>query len=130
MSDLYNYNWWPNFSKAKLICQHTGLENPNRGDFIYLMDNVQALRYWYGKPMNETSCYRHPTHPLEARKSKPGQHTIAAIDFKVPTEDCHRIVKRMFEMGFKGIGINLTGSHSSRFIHGDFRSSPPRLWSY
>lgn len=127
---MYDYTRWPNFSKAKLVCQHTGLENPNVDDFIYLMDNMQVLRTWYGKPMYETSGYRDPSHPYEVKKAKPGQHTKAAIDFRVPTEDCHKIVFQMFKMGFTGIGWQLKGNHATRFIHGDFRSSPPRIWSY
>ena len=127
---MYDYTRWPNFSKDKLVCQHTGEENPNVEAFTQLMDGIQELRDWYGKPIYVTSAYRSPTHPIEARKSKPGQHSIAAIDIRVPTEDCHKIVARAFELGYTGIGINLKGSTGSRFIHLDERRSPPRIWSY
>lgn len=131
MIDTYDYSRWPNFSREKLICQVSGLHNPNEAQFIELMDAIQALRNWYGRPMYVNSCYRHPTlHPLESKKVKPGQHSVAAIDFRVPSEHTHIIVKKMFEMNFTGIGINLTGPHGRRFIHGDFRDAPAALWSY
>ncbi len=126
----YDYNNWPHFSKSKLVCQETRKENPNVEAFTQLMDDIEALRTWYGKPMYVTSAYRSPEHSIEARKSTPGQHTRAAIDFRVPTEDCHKIVAEAFRMGFTGIGINLTGDHATRFIHLDERLTAPRLWSY
>jgi uncharacterized protein YcbK (DUF882 family) len=128
MSDLYNYNLWPNFSKGDLVCQETGEENPNVEEFTDLMDRVQNLRSWAGVPFHVTSAYRSPEHSIEARKGKPGQHSRAAIDFRVPPEYCHRIVARAFEMGFTGIGINLSGDH--RFIHLDYRVTAPMIWSY
>ena len=127
---MYDYNRWHHFSKSELICQHTGEENPNVERFTQLMDGIEALRCWYGKPMYVSSAYRSPTHPIEARKSKPGQHTLAAIDFRVPTEDCYKIVARAFELGYTGVGINLTGDRNTRFIHLDERTSPARVWSY
>lgn len=127
---MLNYSKWPNFSPEKLRCQHTGLDNPNEVAFTRLMDKIQMIRTWYGKPMYVTSAYRSPQHPIEARKSKPGQHTIAAIDFSVPTEDRHMIVKKMFEEDFTGIGWSLNGK-GGVFIHGDLRHpDKARIWSY
>lgn len=130
MSDLYNYNRWKNFTKAKLVCQETGKENPNIPQFIHLMDDVQELRAWAGIPFYVTSAYRSPEHSIEIKKETVGQHTLAAIDFQIPTQDCHRIVKRAFAMGFTGIGIKLKGDHNKRFIHLDKRVTDPRIWSY
>lgn len=131
---LYDYDRWKNFTYSDLSCQHTGEENPNIAEFTLLMDRVQALRTWAGVPFNVNSGYRHPTHPIEARKTakgKPvGMHAHAAIDFRVKTADCHRILGRAFAMGFTGIGVNLTGSRESRFIHLDIRTTAPRAWSY
>lgn len=127
---LYNYDRWPNFSKEELVCQHTGEENPNVEKFTQLMDGIQELRDWYGKPIGVTSAYRSPSHPIEARKEKPGQHTIAAIDIRIPTADCHRVIAKAFELGYTGIGVNLVGDRGQRFIHLDERTSPPRVWSY
>ena len=126
----YDYDRWPNFTEDDLVCSATGLENPNVEEFTELMDMVQDLRTWAGVPFVVTSGYRSPEHPIEARKKKPGQHSKAAIDFRVPTKDCYRIVGKAYEMGFTGIGINLTGDAGSRFIHLDIRTSAPRLWSY
>lgn len=127
---MYDYDRWPNFTKEELVCQHTGEENPNVEEFTQLMDGIQEIRDWYDKPMYVNSAYRSPTHPIEVDKSKPGYHSIAAIDFRVPTEDCHKIVKQAFALGYTGIGINLTGDSGSRFIHLDERRAAPRLWSY
>jgi uncharacterized protein YcbK (DUF882 family) len=130
MSDLYDYSRWKNFTKMDLICQQTGKENPNVEAFTQLMDDVQWLREWASIPFHVNSAYRAPEHPIEARKARPGQHSKAAIDFRVSTKDCYRIVKHAFAMGFTGIGINLTGDPLTRFIHLDERQTEPRLWSY
>jgi zinc D-Ala-D-Ala carboxypeptidase len=37
---------------------------------------LNAVRMEYGKPMVVTSGYRCPNHPIEAKKSKPGEHTL------------------------------------------------------
>ena len=121
-----------NFTEDELSCSHCGEPNPNPL-FSVLMDKVQELRDWYGKPMTTTSGYRCENHPIEKRKidngKKAGQHTIASIDFQVPPEDCHKVVKKAFEMGFTGVGINLKGPSKNRFIHLDIRNTPA-LWSY
>jgi uncharacterized protein YcbK (DUF882 family) len=40
------------------------------------MERLQAIRSEYGRPMRITSGYRHPTHPVEARKTHSnGEHT-------------------------------------------------------
>lgn len=127
---LYNYDRWDNFTKEELICSHTGLENPNVGIFVSLMDDVQEIRSYVGVPFEVTSAYRHPTHPEEASRGKQGQHTKAAIDIRVPIEYCHIVLEKAFELGFTGIGVNLTGDLNQRFIHLDKRSSKPRVWSY
>jgi zinc D-Ala-D-Ala carboxypeptidase len=128
---MYDYTRWPHFSRNKLVCQHTGDENPNVSEFTDLMDKLETIRVWYGEPMYVTSAYRSPAHPIEARKLTPGQHSVAAIDFRVPTEDCHEVVRYAFDLGFTGIGINLKGPTSKRFIHLDKRcGASPRIWSY
>lgn len=127
---MYDYTRWPNFTKEELTCSFTGKENPNVKEFTQIIDDLQELRSWYGKPMIVTSAYRAPEHPVEARKERGGQHITAAVDFQVPTEDCHKILTYCFEKGFRGIGVNLTGLHRSRFIHLDNRTSAPRVWSY
>lgn len=128
---LYDYSRWSNFTKEELVCQHTGKENPNVKEFTRLMDRVQALRSYMGIPFRVNSAYRHPTHPIEAKKAKGGMHTYAAIDIWVPVEYCHKLVDKAFLLGFTGIGINLKGAQSGRFIHLDIRpQEEARIWSY
>lgn len=128
--DLYDYDRWDNFSKEELTCRHTGLENPNVGLFTHLMDDVQEIRSYIGVPFKVTSAYRDPSHPDEVCKERPGMHTKAAIDIQVPVEYCYLVLEKALELGFTGIGINLTGDHSQRFIHLDKRTTKPRIWSY
>ena len=122
-----------NFAEHELVCSCCGRPNLNP-EFEELMKDVQKLREWYGKPMIITSAYRCVDHPIEAKKiaagRSAGEHNRSAVDFQVPVEDCHKIVKKAFEMGFTGIGINLTGSYSQRFIHLDKRTTGERIWSY
>lgn len=63
---------YKNFTKAEFDCKHTGL-NEMTHEF---MMRLQAIRSDYGHPMTVTSGYRHPTHPVEARKlHSNGEHT-------------------------------------------------------
>ena len=124
-----HYGKWINFTDDELKCSCCGEFNESP-EFHDNMDHVQALRTYMGFSFVVTSAYRCPKHKIEARKTTPGQHAKAAIDFQVPTDKCHRLVEEAFKFGFTGIGINLTGSHSQRFIHLDRRKTGPRLWSY
>lgn len=129
MSDLYDYDCWANFSKKELVCKHTGLENPNVMEFTFLMDMVQLLRTRLGIPIGVSSAYRHPTHPTEAKKKKPGMHSVAAIDLHIPGPYIHDALKMAIELGFTGIGVNYKGARNQRFLHLDFRETP-MVWSY
>jgi uncharacterized protein YcbK (DUF882 family) len=131
---MLDYNRWPNFTKTELQCTFSGADNPNDVAFTRLMDMVQLLRNWYGKPMDVTSGYRSPRHPIEARKiakgGKAGMHSFAGVDFNIPTEDVHKVLAKCFEMGFTGIGVNMKGK-SGRFIHVDLRHpDTAAVWSY
>ena len=121
---------YEHFSDRELQCSCCGKLNPHKR-FKELMLDVVDLRKWYGKPMRVTSAYRCSQHPIEVKKLGIGEHTRGAIDLQVPVEDCYKIVKKAFSMGcFSGIGINLKGDPSKRFIHLDNRSENPRIWSY
>ena len=124
-----HYGKWDNFTDKELACSCCGTFNESE-QFNETMDLVQELRSWYGKPVIVTSAYRCEKHIIEAAKTNVGEHTKGAIDLQVPTEDCHKFVKKAFELGFTGIGWKLVGNHSGRFIHLDRRTSPPRIWSY
>lgn len=116
-----------NFTDAELRCQcGCGAINPNPL-FDVLMDKVQELRVLYGKSLKVTSGYRCPKHPLEARKNKAGQHSIAAIDLSVSRGEAHEVLRIALLLGFTGIGVNQKGN--GRFIHLDLRDAPT-IWSY
>ena len=120
-------NWkCPNFSPGEFRCQHTGKE----GMHPEFMARLQTLREVYAKPMTITSGYRHPTHPIEARKASPGEHSTGrAADVGVQGEDALRLVWLAVECGFTRIGVQQKGA--GRFIHlGDSPDFPPGIWSY
>ena len=80
-----------------------------------LLDMLDSLREVYGHPIILNSAYRSPDHPIEAKKSKPGEHTYgAAVDIKcVGGEATFKLVKAAIEVGFTRIGI----SRKSNFVH-------------
>lgn len=116
-----------NFSDNELKCQHCGALNPH-GAFTTFMERIQKLREAYGKPLRVTSGYRCPNHPIEAKKSKGGWHTRAAIDLGVTGADAYEVLKLAFSMGFTGIGVSQRKG-VPRFIHLDDRPNPT-VWSY
>jgi uncharacterized protein YcbK (DUF882 family) len=81
-----------------------------------------------------TSAYRHPTHPIEARKKKPGAHASGhAIDISVRGDRAHRLIEVALKYGMTGIGVAQKGG--SRFIHMDDLTAEngfprPTVWSY
>lgn len=129
MEDKTYQTSWKNFSEDELKCQHTGETNPNP-QFKALMDKVQTLRDLYGKPIQISSAYRSPDHPIERSKANGGGfHTIAAVDLQVSGEAAVEILTIALKLGFTGIGISQKGDWDKRFIHLDLRSTPT-IWSY
>ena len=127
-----NVDWskYPNFSKAEFDCKHTG-KNEMRPEFL---DKLQMLRDVLGFPLVVTSGYRDPSHPVEARKSKPGQHSEGiACDIRAPDgATAFKIVESALRLGFTGIGVAQDSGRPrpSRFIHLDIRTTTPVMWSY
>ncbi|AZF88149.1 peptidase [Microcystis phage Me-ZS1] len=128
---MYVEDWtrYPNFTRAEFACRHTG-ECRMQIDF---MDKLQKLRVLYGKSMRITSGYRHPSHPVEARKgSTTGEHTQgAAADIAVEGADAIRLLRLALEIGFSRIGVQQKGT--GRFIHlgiGGRGLASPTIWSY
>lgn len=125
---MHTIDWtnYPNFAESELACKHTGKTGVTSG----FMDKLQALRTAYGKPMKINSGFRHPTHPLEARKSTPGAHASGqAVDIAVgPGEDAYELVRLALVHGFTGIGVSQRAGQP-RFVHLD---TLPRkaVWSY
>ena len=95
---------------------------------LAMLDN---LRQAFGYPIKLTSTYRSPDHPIEARKSKPGEHAYgAAVDIAcVGGEATYKLVKAAIEVGFTRIGI----SRKNNFVHvgiGYDGAPPITIWTY
>jgi zinc D-Ala-D-Ala carboxypeptidase len=73
---------------------------------------LQAIRNEYG-PMTPTSGYRHPTHPIEARKMRPGEHTFGmSADIACNNgADRYRLITIALKHGCTRIGIAKTFVH-------------------
>ena len=125
-TDIKDWADYPNFSASEFVCQHTG-EHGMKAKFL---DELQAIRDAFGKPMRITSGYRHPSHPIEAAKEKPGTHASGvACDVAVgPGADVHRLVEIAIRHGMTGIGISQK-SGSPRFVHLDM-CDRVAIWSY
>ena len=110
------------FKLEEFDCQCTG-NNEMSVDFIRKLDE---LREACGFSFVITSGYRDPSHPIEARKSKPGTHAqgIAADIAVSGGAERYKIVKEAMRLGFTGIGVAKT------FIHVDTRKTTPVTWQY
>lgn len=132
MSNNLNWKQFPNFTPREMRCTHTGMDGISE-DFML---RLQRLRTAFGQPMTITSGYRHPTHPLEAKKAKPGAHSSGnAVDICVSGDDAYRLIALAIEHGFERIGVKQKGATSSRFIHLDTCLEEdgfvtPTIWSY
>lgn len=122
-----DWSQYPNFKEVEFRCSHCGA-NAMKPDF---MARLQELRTAYGKPMQITSGYRCPKHPIEARKATPGAHSSGqAADIAANGQDAYKLLAIALKMGFTGIGVNQKGPGS--FIHLDTITTSPRpnVWSY
>lgn len=120
---------WKNFSDEELQCKCCGTDNTSL-EFRELMDIVQELREELGFPFRVTSAYRCEDHPIEAKKDKHGQHTIAAIDINVWGDQAVQLIEAALAKGITGLGVNQKGPYHQRFIHLDVRDGPRVIWSY
>lgn len=125
-----DWSAYPNFSRAEFACKHTGACHMRR-DF---MAALQRIRKDFG-PMRITSGYRHPTHPVEARKGHTtGEHTQgAACDVAVSGADALRLIQIATTRGITRVGVQQKGPQNTRFIHlgmGGQGLASPALWSY
>ena len=95
---------YKHFTRAEFACKHTGLCEM-RHEFMAVLE---AIRAEYGKPMTVTSGYRHPSHPVEARKSHSnGEHTqgMCADIACTSGADRFRLVTLALKHGITRIGI-------------------------
>jgi zinc D-Ala-D-Ala carboxypeptidase len=119
------------FVEAEFVCKHTGRCEMDP-DF---MDRLFELRRAYATPMVILSGYRHPSHPVEMRKARPGAHTFGrAADVLVSHADSVRLFTLAVEHGFTGFGVAQKAG-STRFLHlddmePDVTRPRPTLWSY
>ena len=96
-----------------------------------LLEKLDQLREAYGYPIKLTSTYRSPDHPIEAKKTKPGEHAYgAAVDIAcVGGEATFKLVKAAIEVGFTRIGV----SRKNNFVHvgvGYDGAPPITMWTY
>jgi zinc D-Ala-D-Ala carboxypeptidase len=104
------WNEYPNFSAGEFNCRHTG-QNEMQHEF---MVKLQALRTEFGRSLTITSGYRHPTHPIEARKTHSnGEHTQGNCCDVACTDGATRF--RLIQLALKH-GITRIGVAKS-FLH-------------
>ncbi len=121
---------WKYFTEDELKCSHSGkcLMDPG------FMLTLEAIRIKCDFPFTITSAYRDPTHPIEAKKAKPGTHASGrAVDIAVRGDKAIKLIKVAFEFGITGIGVQQKGG--GRFIHLDDLKlengfARPNIWSY
>ena len=99
---------YPNFTKAEFDCKSTG-QNEMKHEF---MEVLQKIRAEFG-PIKITSGFRHPTHPIEAKKMRPGEHTFGmCCDIACNNgADRYRLITIALKHGCTRIGIAKTFVH-------------------
>ena len=87
---------------------------------------LQQMRDMVGRPLSLVSAYRCAEHPVEKRKTTPGQHNKGtAFDIAVSDgSEAYEVMKHAFELGFTGI------ARGNGFVHIDTRTSTPVNWIY
>ena len=91
----------------------------------YISDIEKLLGY----EITITSGYRSPEHPIEAAKSRPGEHTTGlAIDVAaIGGPAVYALVTAAIAVGCERIGI----SRKSNFVHLGFdKSRVTSIWTY
>ena len=118
----------PYFTEKEFRCKHTG-ECDMDEEF---MDTLLAIRIAYGKSMKVSSGYRSPKHPIEAAKSRPGEHSMGrCCDIAVSGGDAIKLLRIALAHGMVRIGIQQKGS--GKFLHlglGGGHLAKPNIWSY
>lgn len=96
---------------------------------IKMLELIVDLETELGYELTITSGYRSPDHPIEAAKSKPGEHpTGLAVDVAVIGGTAvYEFVQAAMKFGVKRIGIN----RNKNFIHiGLDESRVTSIWTY
>lgn len=125
-----DWSKYPNFTATEFRCRYTGkcLMRPE------FMETLQQIRKTFARPLVITSGYRDPSHPAEAAKKAPGEHTYGvAADILISGDLARQLVHVALEYGIRRIGVAQDGRPGA-FIHigmGDRNLGfPPSLWSY
>jgi uncharacterized protein YcbK (DUF882 family) len=122
-----NWDRYPNFARDEFACSHCGDEEMN----AEFMQALQELRIAFGKPITITSGYRCPSHPIEARKARPGSHASGrAADIGISRGDAVQLLRlALLDGRFTGFGVQQKSG--GRFIHLDtLTTNRPMIWSY
>jgi zinc D-Ala-D-Ala carboxypeptidase len=123
---VIDWSKYPDFTEKEFRCKHTGQCHIQSK----LLDALQAVRTEYNKPMVITSGYRDRTHPEEAKKLEPGQHSKGlAVDIACEGSQAFEIVRLALKHGFRGVGISQKAG-LRRFVHLDMREDRPVIYSY
>ena len=128
---ILNWDAYQNFS-AREFDDRTNGRNAMQPEF---MEVLQGIRNEFNRPMPVTSGYRHKTHPIEASKPTPGEHSFGvAADINVYGLDALELIDIAFKHGVRRIGVKQHGEYTDRYIHigiGDRRFHfPQSVWTY
>jgi uncharacterized protein YcbK (DUF882 family) len=110
-----------NFSSREFTCRHCGRLRLDPA----LLAGLQALRDRTGVPIDVTSGYRCPDHPVERGKPRPGYHSLGmAADIIIR----RHTLREMYEAaeGIPAFSAGGIGIYDGGFIHVDVRASPSR----
>lgn len=94
-----------------------------------MIDFIEQLETELGYEITITSGYRSPDHPIESRKSSPGEHSTGlAVDVVASGGNAtYDLVKSAIKLNCRRIGIN----RKKNFIHLGLDSSRvTSIWTY
>jgi uncharacterized protein YcbK (DUF882 family) len=103
----WDYERWPNFSRAELACRHCG--------DIYIwpkfFDCLQRLRDNLGKPLHILSAHRCALHNARIGGAPLSQHLKMAVDINLRGHNRFRLSEAARDVGFTGLGYYVTFLH-------------------
>lgn len=119
----------PYFGRDEFACSHTGSCRMQS----HFMRKLLDIRMDYGKPMVISSGFRDPSHPIEAKKERSGEHTFGtAVDVAVQGVDAMRLLQVALAHGISRVGVK-QDNKGTEYLHlgvGGPGLPNPALWSY
>lgn len=121
----------PYITKEEMACKHTGKCLMQ----AHFLDILLAIRLEYGKPLKYTSAFRDVTHPIEARKAKPGEHSDGTcVDVAINGAEAFKLMAIAIKHGIKRVGVK-QDNKGTEYLHLGIGGGPsqvptPSLWSY